>query len=283
MKNSNQLKNIKVMTMVRNDRFLPKWVEHYSRELGRENLIVFFDGEDQTVPEYCEGVETHLIPKMKGDVVSTDHQRSRFMSQHASELFSKGVDMVIATDADEMLLIDPIRNQTLREYLSGCKTYPCMSGLGVDVLQQVPGEAPIDFNKPFLSQRGRGWLHARYTKPSIITKPLTWGGGYHRVKGHNYHIMPDLYLFHFGGVDQESLRDISSESNRVANGWLRHQLKRQRDLHQLSAIDAQEWDKAVTKALYMQKLIRPIFALNKPSTLGIKIVGKIPDRFKNLI
>lgn len=36
------LKKIIAMTMVRNDRFLSKWVEHYGRELGLSNLRIFF-------------------------------------------------------------------------------------------------------------------------------------------------------------------------------------------------------------------------------------------------
>ena len=40
-------KNICALTMVRNDDFnLRKWVEYYGRELGKENLFIYFDGTD---------------------------------------------------------------------------------------------------------------------------------------------------------------------------------------------------------------------------------------------
>ena len=46
-------KKICALTMVRNDDFnLRKWVEYYGRELGRENLYIFFDGTDQIIPEF---------------------------------------------------------------------------------------------------------------------------------------------------------------------------------------------------------------------------------------
>ena len=93
-------KNIKAMTMVRNDRFLAKWVAHYGRELGRENLYVFFDGEDQEVPGFCAGVNAVVLPKMQGNVVATDRARARFMSEQAARLMREGAEMVIATDAD---------------------------------------------------------------------------------------------------------------------------------------------------------------------------------------
>ncbi|MDE7508960.1 MAG: glycosyltransferase family 2 protein, partial [Muribaculaceae bacterium] len=75
-----QKKRIKAMTMVRNDRFLEKWVSYYGGELGLENLYVFFDGTDQKIPAFCAGVNAIAIPKMQGNVVETDRQRARFMS-----------------------------------------------------------------------------------------------------------------------------------------------------------------------------------------------------------
>lgn len=271
------------MTMVRNDRFLAKWVAHYGRELGRENLYVFFDGEDQEVPPFCAGVNTRVIPKMQGNVVATDRARARFMSEQAAQLMREGADMVIATDADEFLVVDPALGVGLRRFLSSLPDYPCHSGLGVDVLQHLPEEAPADFSRPFLSQRRRGWLYSRYTKPAVITRPLQWGGGYHRVKGCNFHIAAGLYLFHFGGVDRQSLREISADPTRVANGWNRHQLKRQRALERISRVKARPWDGAVKLARTLQHICRPIFALNKPSTYGLRIVAEIPERFKDTV
>lgn len=271
------------MTMVRNDRFLPKWVEYYGERLGRENLYVFFDGEDQIVPDFCRGVNTFVIPKMQGSVVETDRMRSRFMSERAAKHFKAGADMVIATDADEFLVVDPALGLSLHEFLSQLPERPTHSGLGVDVLQHLPDEAAIDFSKPFLSQRRRGWLHSRYTKPSIITRPLTWGGGYHRIKGENFHIEPGLYLFHFGGVDQESLREISQDPSRKDNGWSRHQEKRLRALNSVSRCKEVNWERSVKWVRRLQSICRPVFALNKPSTLTMKFVARIPDRFREIV
>lgn len=276
-------KNIKAITMVRNDRFLEKWVAYYGAQLGKENLYVYFDGEDQDVPDFCEGVHTCLVPKMQGNVVSTERQRSRFISDKAAKLFADGADMVIATDADEFLIVDPDLNIGLADFLSSLPKHNCHSGFGVDVLQHLPTERKIDFSKPFLQQRFRGWLYSRYTKPSVITRPLTWGGGCHRVKGQNFHIAKGLYLFHFGGVDLEYLREISAEPSRVANGWTRHQLKRQRAIEKVSSVKARPWDKIVPPVRRMQTLCRPIFAVNKPTTFGLKFVAEIPERFRNSI
>ncbi|MDE5902771.1 MAG: glycosyltransferase family 2 protein [Muribaculaceae bacterium] len=278
------LKKIIAMTMVRNDRFLPKWVEYYGRQLGMSHLRIFFDGEDQEIPPCCAGAVVEVLPKMQGDVVATDRQRARFMSARAAALMAdEGADMVIATDADEFLVPDPALGLGLAEFLSRQPDRPCYSGLGVDVLQHLPTEGAADFSRPFLAQRHRGWLYSRYTKPSVITRPLTWGGGYHRVKGTDFHIVRHLYLFHFGGVDQESLRQISADATRVDNGWTRHQLKRQRALQRISRVRAIGWERGVRLARLLQSVCRPIFALNKPSTYGLRIVARIPERFSHTV
>lgn len=276
-------KNIKAITMVRNDRFLQKWVDYYGAQLGKGNLYVYFDGEDQEIPPFCQGVNTQLVPKMKGNVVSTERQRSRFVSQRAAELFARGADMVIATDADEFLIVDPAVGTGLREFLSALPPHSCHSGLGVDVMQHLATEGKIDFSRPLLQQRFRGWLYSRYTKPSVITRPLTWGSGCHRVKGENFHIAPNLYLFHFGAVDLEYLREISADPSRVEGGWTRHQLKRQRAIAAVSALQALPWDDIVGKVRVMQTFCRPIFAPNKPTTFGLKFVAAIPQRFRDII
>ncbi len=278
-----QRKDIKAITMVRNDRFLEKWVVYYGAQLGKENLYVFFDGEDQEVPSFCEGVHTQLVPKMQGNVVQTERERSRFISDHAALLFSEGADMVIATDADEFLVVDPDLGLGLADFLNELPPHNCHSGLGVDVLQDLDNEGPIDFSRPFLEQRHRGWIYSRYTKPSVITRPLTWGGGCHRVKGQNFHIAKGLYLFHFGGVDLEYLREISLDAARVANGWTRHQLKRQHAIEKISKVKARKWEPLVKKMRTMQTLCRPIFAINKPTTFGLKYVATIPERFHEIV
>lgn len=276
-------KDIKAITMVRNDRFLEKWVAYYGAQLGKGNLYVFFDGEDQEVPDFCTGVHTQLVPKMHGNVVSTERQRSRFLSAHAATLFAEGADMVICTDADEFLVVDPDLKLSLPDFLSSLPKHNCYSGLGVDVLQDLENEGPFDFKRPFIEQRHRGWLYSRYTKPSVITRPLTWGAGCHRVKGENFHIAKGLYLFHFGGADLEYLREISLDEARVAAGWTRHQLKRQRAIEKISKIKADRWEPLVKKMRIMQTLCRPIFAINKPTTYGLKYVAKIPERFNKEI
>lgn len=277
------MKDIKAITMVRNDVFLKRWVEYYGRELGRENLYIYFDGTDQEIPDFCEGTHTELCEKMKGQVVSTEKARSRFLSEKAAALLRAGADMVIGTDADEYLVVDPRLGISLRELLERQPKRDCYSPLGVDVIQHLDSEAKLDFSRPFISQRHRGWLYSRYTKPSIITEPVTWGSGFHRVKGRNFHIIDGLYLFHFGAADLDKLKEISADPARVKGGWSRHQLKRQRAIADVNRLEPQRWDDTVGRVRLMQRLCRPIFAVNKPTTFGIKFIVTIPERFDETV
>ena len=201
-------KKICALTMVRNDDFyLRRWVEYYGRELGRENLYIFFDGTDQKIADFCDGTNVKAVEKIPGQVVAAEKGRLDLLSKTAADLLKK-YDLVIGTDADEFLVVDPRRRMSLREYLSSQKIDVCLSGLGIDMGQFLgkdgdsrPAEGDIRDGETFLSQRHYGLLGTRYTKPSVIAAPVRWGRGFHRVKGHNFHIGEDLYLFHFGYFD----------------------------------------------------------------------------------
>ena len=78
-------------------------MEYYGAQLGRENLYVFFDGMDQQIPPFCEGVHTEKLEKIGNNVVANDKGRVRFLSKKAAELFASGYELVIGTCFQTML------------------------------------------------------------------------------------------------------------------------------------------------------------------------------------
>lgn len=279
------LKRIAALTMVRGDDFyLLKWVEHYGRALGRENLYILFDGTDQSVPSFCDGTNTFLYERKAGSVVEGDKRRIDILSAKASELFSKGYEIVIGTDADEYIVVDPKTGKSLREYLSEAKISPCLSPLGIDLGQVEGVEGDISSDRAFLEQRSRGVLSTRYTKAAIISRPLRWGRGFHRVKGHNFHIAPDLYLFHCGYFDLSRLRERFADPDRRADGWQKHLEKRSRTIRTTTVCRSpKDFDKWTKRARIIQTLVRPPYAWNKPAMFNAKIVVAIPERFKSTL
>ena len=278
------MKRIAALTMVRNDDFyLRKWVEYYGRELGKENLWIYFDGTDQTIAPFCEGTNAFLHEKIGNQVVAAEKGRLRFLSERAASLLEQGYDLVIGVDADEFIVVDPKREISLREYLSAQKIGVSLSALGLDFGQKLGEEGDITENEPFLKQRHYAQIGTRYTKPSIVAKPCIWGSGFHRVKGHNFHIAKDLYLMHFGYFDKRRLEERFSDKDRLSQGWGKHMAKRARTIRYATELPARDFDRWTKFARICQTIVRPPYALNKPAMFELRIVVRIPERFETIV
>ena len=114
-------------------------------------------------------------------------------------------------------------------------------------------------------------------------KPLRWGSGFHRVKGHNFHIAKDLYLLHFGYFDLKRIEDRFKDQSRITSGWEKHIRKRSRTIRLVSTLKARDFDKTVKFARICQSIVRPPYAWNKPAMFELKLIVRIPDRFQNLV
>lgn len=268
--------------MARNDEFfLNKWIEYYGSQFGEENLYVFLDGKDQCIPSRVGNANIEKCDKISCGVVKDDKRRINFISAKASKLFDR-YDLVLGCDADEFLVVDPATGMSLCEYLSGLEIKYCVSGLGMDVGQNLNEEHSLADNKKFLSQRSYAYVCSRYTKPVVIAKPGRWGSGFHRFKGHNFTIDKNLYLFHFGSSDKEMLESRFADKDRMSAGWGRHLRKRFRPIRLVSRKKAHS-ENYIKIARIVQTLLRPVYAMNKPSMAFWRLVVKIPDRFKNIL
>ena len=264
-------KKICAITMARNDAFF----------LGKENLYIYLDGTDQPIPPTAGEATVVHCERIPGQVVAFDRRRLILLSNMANELLKK-YDLVIGTDADEFLVLDPDVDESLVSYLSNLDINPSVSGLGVDVGQHLDEEQTIDGSKPFLSQRSYGQVSSRYTKPVVVSKPVRWGAGFHRIKGHNFKIDRNLYLLHFGVSDYEMVKARFRDKDRMAAGWERHMKKRSKVIHLVTNKKAKDADRYFPIARVVQNICRPIFALNKPSMGRWKLVVRLPERFKRI-
>lgn len=279
------MKRIAALTMVRNDEFyLRKWVEYYGRELGRENLYIFFDGTDQRVPDFCEGCYTHLRERNPQHVVKAEKDRLGYLSERAAVLMNEeGYDLVIGTDADEFLVVDPALGVSLADYLGSLKIRTSVSALGIDVGQHLDCEGVVDGSRPFLEQRHYAYICSRYTKPSVIARPVRWGSGFHRVKRHDFRIDKNLFLFHFGSIDLKMIEDRMGNMDLVSTGRLKHIQKRARTIFLITGAKAREWKPMVRLLRAIHQWVRPIWALNKPWNTIRKYVVRIPERFSKIV
>lgn len=271
------IKKIAAITMARNDEFfLSRWVEYYGRELGIKNLYIILDGTDQDAPQNATGANIIKLPHTEMSRIAGDKYRIGKISDLANELFKK-YDIVIGCDSDEFLIVDPDAKKTLGEYLSELKYKTTVSGLGMDVGQNMKTEKPLDTTKPMLAQRGYALLSTRYTKPVVLFRPARWGSGFHSVHGANFHIDKNLYLMHFGAVDMEML---VTKAQRRGPDWVNH--LRRRGNGTINAVTQKHahGERAIKIARIMQRIFRPIYAFDKPAMFGLKLVVRIPTRFK---
>lgn len=278
------MKRIAALTMARNDDFyLRKWVEYYGGQLGKENLYIYLDGLDQVVGDYCEGTHAQAVEKIGNQLVAAEKGRLKFLSDKAADLLADGYDLVIGVDADEFVVVDPRRGQTLPEYLSSLDVKVSVSALGVDFGQKLGEEPDITEDRPFLQQRHFARLGTRYTKPSVVAVPVVWGSGFHRVKGHNFHIAKDLYLFHFGYFDMKRIQDRYNDKDRVDQGWGKHMHKRAKTIRLVTERKALDFDRWTRFARRCQTWCRPPYAWNKPAMFELVLIVRIPERFQNIV
>ena len=149
--------------------------------------------------------------------------------------------------------------------------------------QKIGEEGDIDESRPFLQQRHYAQIGTRYTKPSIISRPCQWGSGFHRVKRHNFHISKDLYLLHFGYFDMKRLENRFNDKDRLSQGWASHIRKRSRTIRYVTELKARNFERWTAFARVCQSIFRPPYALNKPAMFELKIVVRIPDRFRDIL
>ena len=276
-------KRIAAISMCRNDLFFSeRWISYYGKRLGFKNLYLFIDGIDQKLPLRAEKINCFQISHIKLNRLKADRFRAKRISEFAKELHKK-YDVVLATDIDEFLVLDPNTGIELKEYLNKNFVSSSLSALGIDVAQHPTFEKSIDKNKPFLSQRKYAMVSDRYTKPIISLEPLNWGSGFHRIKGKDFTIDPNLFLFHFGLVDIKILENKYKDNELISLRWHNHLKRRYKLYKKIKNQIPVEADQLFEKAREYFKKNRRFISWNKPSSLKIQNLIKIPERFKDLV
>jgi len=276
---------IAAISMVRNGGFfVEKWIDYYGKLFGKQNLFLIIDGLDQPLPGEHTEITVTQVPHITQGKAAGDRYRAKLVSGYAKSLLSdKGYKVVVAHDIDEYLVLDPSWSGTLAEYLLGRAKSPSISALGVDVVHHPKIEGPIDTTKPFMSQRGYAVISARYTKAVVATEPVVWGAGFHWVKGKNFNIDPNLFLFHCGMIDIDAAYNKIKEKDRNRWGWRSFFRNRKSIFELISSREPLDGDVVFSRARLNQTIFRPFFIWNKKTNIFMKTVIKIPSRFKKTI
>lgn len=187
--------SLAVVTMAFNEkRNIQRWLNHYRRQTeSYEHLYVVDHG---STDESTSGLPCHTInlPREAGG--------DRYQAWRIDYIASMCADLlntysaVLYVDCDELVVADPARWNSLKEYIDqGGK---CNTTIGYDVLHNFPEEPSLN-NGPVLSQRERLLFVGAMCKPTLIREPTKFAPGFH-CSDHEP-IFGEIYRFHLRYAD----------------------------------------------------------------------------------
>lgn len=266
---------IAVITMVFNEPvFLPIWLNYYGARLGYENLFIIDDGSSDLSTSDIRII--NLIKKPRGLLDEDD--RAKLVSCFHEELL-RFYDVVIYTDVDELIVVDPIVGSSLNEYLSAGE-FEFKNPIGFNVLHRVKTEPKIDLNKSLFEQRMFVQFNLMYSKPLISKIPINWVAGFHSSQ-YKPRYDTKLLLFHLRAMDIDisrlkirTLNSVSFSENSLRKDHAFHFRLMERDyLKMLFSTEEVEFENAKDIDSFLVDLGR---AVNKKTI-------HIPDRFRDVI
>lgn len=191
-----------VLTMVRDEaEMLPRWVAHYARHVGIENLVVLDDNSTDGSTDGL-GCTVHRLPALPGK--GYEGARMSLVSGLAAG-FLAVYDAVVFVDADELLVPDPRHHADLPSYLAARPDDEVLAPLALNVVH-LPGiEEPLRPGEPVLGQRGFAKFAPIMCKPSVKRVPARWRWASHGIEA-PFRVDPELFLVHLKFADREALR-----------------------------------------------------------------------------
>ena len=188
---------------------LPRWVDHYGRQVGVEHLLVL---DDNSTDGSTEGLvcEVRRVPELPG---GEDFERARMrLINHAAADLLRTHDWVVFADADEFLLPDPTQHESLRRLLAAHSRDSVVGAVGVNVLHDRTTEPPLDPLRPVLEQRHLAQIVPLMCKPAAKRVRKPWVLASHGIRSH-YLVDPALLMIHLKFADRGQL--VKSSAHRL--------------------------------------------------------------------
>jgi hypothetical protein len=202
---------IAVLTIARDEgEMLARWVDHYGRAAGHENLIVFDDGSTDGSTDDLSCTVQRLPGFRKGNF---EAGRMGLASGVAHGLL--GIyDVVIFTDVDEFLVPDPAKYANLSDYLTR-RPERVIAPFALNVVHHTAVEGPMVSGKPIVGQRAYAQFAPLMCKPSVKRVPAAWTSASHGIKA-PYMPDPGLFMVHMKFADVDLLRRQADRRNELA-------------------------------------------------------------------
>ena len=196
-------KRVAVVTdAVSSDFYFPLWHRYYAGQFGADNLYVI------TLETEAASFRRFTL----GGLVPTGSYNNRFridvVNQLVNDLLANH-DVVIRVDTDEMLVADPRRYGTLREYVASL-TQSHVTAYGFNVIPDR-NQSPLDLDRPVLfHQRNIAYPYDALCKTCITVKSIRWAPGFHFCS--EMPLFDHLFLFHLKLADIDLQVKIGSKT-----------------------------------------------------------------------
>lgn len=201
-----------VLTMVRDESdMLPRWIDHYGRQVGVQNLVVL---DDNSVDGSTDDLPCTLY-KVPPPPWSSRwaKMRARLVNGMARGLLACN-DVVIYTDVDEFLLPDPAKYDGLLDYLAHRADVPVIAPVALEVMHNPRVEPPLDPSRAVLEQRRFVKFNPAMCKPLVKRVPAPWEPAFHAIHA-PFDIDPDLFMLHLKYFDEEALERVAEHRYRI--------------------------------------------------------------------
>jgi hypothetical protein len=174
-------------------------VDHYSRQLGADNLVVI---DDNSTDGSTDGLPCSVIRIPPITKQAFEAARMGMLSGLAASLLN-AYDAVLFADADEFVIADPAKHESLRHFVA---TRPHKKALGVVALNVVHlgSEPDLDPDQPILGQRRFAKFLPLMCKPSLKWVPAEWRWASHGIMT-PFTVDPELFMFHMKFADRALL------------------------------------------------------------------------------
>lgn len=199
------LPTIAAITMARDEGpMLRRWVEHYGRELGADNLVVI---DDNSSDGSADGLPCPVIRIPPIGKQSFEPSRMGLLSGLADSLLNV-YDAVLFSDADEFVVADPAKYESVRHLVADRADQDVLGVVALNLVH-APNEGALEPARPLLDQRHYAKFLPLMCKPAIKRVPAAWRWASHGIMA-PYAVDPDLFMFHMKYGDRDQLRAVSA-------------------------------------------------------------------------
>jgi hypothetical protein len=205
------LPNVAVITMARDEgTMLRRWVEHYTREVGADNLVVVDDNSSDGSTDDLPCPVLRIPPLTKK---SFEPARMGLLGGLSAGLL-EAYDAAIFCDVDEFIVADPKVHESLRHFVAARPGRQAVGVMGLNVVHDIAQEPPLVEGEPILGQRSLAKFLPLMCKPSLKWEPANWALASHGIKC-PFEVDPELFMFHMKFADRDHLKAVADHRHEM--------------------------------------------------------------------